>query len=117
MTYSKMGIDGTLIEQVDSRTGKNIFVFNPTLDEAGNTIPVHLYKASRPQHVLVQGLSGTGKSGLIENLCFDDAKQGTGFCLIDPHGELVDHVIARILKEKPDRIKDIILIDINDFEH
>src|SRR5207244_10562980 len=76
--------------------------------------PVHLYKSSRTQHTYIIGGSGTGKSGLLENLCTDDGKQWIGFCLIDPHGELIDHVIARLPSS---REKDVIFLDLKDYHY
>ena len=70
---------------------------------------VELHKSSRSQGTYIIGATGAGKSGLIENLCYEDGKQGIGFCVIDPHGQLVDRVIARL----PDnREKDVILLNI-----
>ncbi|MES9962200.1 MAG: hypothetical protein ABW116_01550 [Candidatus Sedimenticola sp. 20ELBAFRAG] len=34
------------------------------------------------------GQTGTGKSTLLRNLALQDASQGHGFCLVDPHGDL-----------------------------
>lgn len=39
-------------------------------------------------HLYIVGQTGTGKSTLLANLAAQDAKQGLGFCLIDPHGDL-----------------------------
>ena len=75
--------------------------------------PVYLYKASRTQGLYIVGLQGMGKSGLLENLIIDDIKQGLGVCVLDPHGELIDHVIARL----PGREKDVILLDIAEEEY
>ena len=96
MTYSKLGIDGTLSEQPDPRTGKAIPVFIPTLDPTGKEIPVYLYKSSRPLGTYIIGLQGMGKSGLLEELILADIKQEIGVCVLDPHGELVDNIIARL---------------------
>ena len=39
-------------------------------------------------HTYILGQTGTGKSTLLLNLAVQDAAHGTGFCLIDPHGDL-----------------------------
>ena len=36
----------------------------------------------------VIGQTGTGESTLLLNMARQDAAQGIGFCLIDPHGDL-----------------------------
>src|SRR5436853_3390236 len=75
--------------------------------------PVRLYKASRTQGVYVIGLQGMGKSGLIENLILQDIKQQIGVCVLDPHGELIDHVIARLPgKTEEDKV---IFLDLADY--
>src|SRR3989442_9151795 len=58
--------------------------------------PVYLPKASRLQGLYIIGLQGMGKSGLLENLILQDIDQQIGVCVLDPHGELIDHVIARL---------------------
>jgi len=44
----------------------------------------------RLQHLYVVGQTGTGKSTLLQNLAWQDARYGTGFCLIDPHGDVAE---------------------------
>src|SRR3989442_2418405 len=53
-----------------------------------------------------------GKSGLYEELIIQDMKQGIGLCVLDPHGELIEHVIARIPDRKTE--EKVILLDITD---
>ena len=47
-------------------------------------------------HVYVIGKTGTGKSSLIETMALQDLERGNGFALIDPHGDLVARVAARV---------------------
>jgi Helicase HerA, central domain len=42
----------------------------------------------RLSHLYIIGQTGTGKSTLLKNLALQDALNGTGFCLVDPHGDL-----------------------------
>src|SRR5216683_5833891 len=56
--------------------------------------PVILKEELRPTHLAIIGLSGVGKSYLIENLIRQDIQQGTGFVLFDVHGDLADSVVA-----------------------
>src|SRR5205823_13020592 len=43
-------------------------------------------QAGRREGLYIIGLSGTGKTGLIENLIVHDIKQNMGVCLLEPHG-------------------------------
>jgi hypothetical protein len=63
------------------------------------------------RHSHIIGSTGTGKSTLLINMVVDDMNQGNGVFLFDPHGDIVEDVIARV----PDhRIDDVILIDPSD---
>jgi type IV secretory pathway VirB4 component len=50
----------------------------------------------RFSHIYVIGKTGTGKSTLLETIALQDLARGNGFALIDPHGDLVERVAARI---------------------
>ncbi len=52
--------------------------------------PFVIAGADRLQHLTLFGQTGTGKSTLLLNLAHQDARTGTGFCLIDPHGDLAE---------------------------
>ncbi|MEJ6404942.1 type IV secretory system conjugative DNA transfer family protein [Yoonia sp. 2307UL14-13] len=52
--------------------------------------PFGIAGVDRLQHLYIIGQTGTGKSTLLQNLCHQDARHGTGFCLIDPHGDLAE---------------------------
>lgn len=55
-------------------------------------------------HVYIIGKTGTGKSTLIETMALQDLERGNGFALIDPHGDLVARVAARISASHRDRV-------------
>jgi type IV secretory pathway TraG/TraD family ATPase VirD4 len=67
----------------------------------------------RRRHVYVIGQTGTGKSTLLSNLMIEDIRRGKGAALIDPHGDLVESVLAAIPKE---RAEDVIIFDPGDLE-
>src|SRR5437660_5928145 len=50
----------------------------------------------RFSHIYIIGKTGTGKSTLIETMALQELERGNGFALIDPHGDLVARVAARI---------------------
>src|SRR5947209_20634587 len=47
-------------------------------------------------HVYIIGKTGTGKSTLLETMALQDLERGNGFALIDPHGDLVARIAARV---------------------
>ena len=59
-------------------------------------IPFGIKLADRLMHLHIVGQTGTGKSTLLANLALQDAANGFGFCLIDPHGDLADALAARL---------------------
>jgi hypothetical protein len=47
-------------------------------------------------HTYAIGQTGTGKTTLLQNLAWQDAKLGNGLCLIDPHGDLAESLNHKI---------------------
>src|SRR5713101_6733457 len=58
----------------------------------------------RFSHIYIIGKTGTGKSTLLETMALQDLERGNGFALIDPHGDLVARVAARIPASQQDRV-------------
>jgi type IV secretory pathway VirB4 component len=48
----------------------------------------------RTQHLGILGLSGTGKTHLIEHMIRQDIQNGNGFALFDVHGDLADGIVG-----------------------
>jgi hypothetical protein len=76
--------------------------------------PVTLSEADRAHGIYILGKSGTGKSTLLENFMQQDAESGLGFCLIEPHRDLVDRTLEHIPKR---RAHDTVVIDLADVDH
>lgn len=53
-------------------------------------------RADRRAHVYMIGKTGTGKSALLETLIRQDIEAGEGVALLDPHGDLVERVLAHV---------------------
>jgi hypothetical protein len=71
-------------------------------------------QADRRAHMYVIGKTGTGKSTLLETLIRQDVNADHGLALLDPHGDLVERVLAQI----PDHRKsDVIAFDVPDAAH
>src|SRR5712692_8887485 len=71
-------------------------------------------RSDRRAHMYVIGKTGTGKSTLLEALIRQDVEAGDGLALLDPHGDLVERVLARIPAQ---RKGDLILFDVPDTAH
>src|SRR6266852_2452519 len=60
------------------------------------TLPADL----RTQHLGIMGLSGSGKSYLIERMIRQDVQNRVGFVLFDVHGDLADRIIAYLAERR-----------------
>lgn len=58
----------------------------------------------RRRHLYIVGQTGTGKSEFMKNLIYQDILAGKGVCMIDPHGDLVEDVLALVPKERADDV-------------
>ncbi|MCP3995097.1 MAG: ATP-binding protein [bacterium] len=80
---------------------------------AGKTVAVNLPTEQRTRHVYTIGSSGTGKSTFLLNCIRQGMERGEGLAVLDPHGDLIDHILACV---PPAREDDVILIDPADRE-
>lgn len=71
-------------------------------------------RKDRRQHTYILGKSGTGKSSLMFNMIIQNIYNGDGVCMIDPHGENVEHVLASI---PPHRVKDVVYFNPADTDY
>jgi hypothetical protein len=67
--------------------------------------------ADRRAHVYIIGQTGTGKSTLLETMLVQDLAAGEGVALLDPHGDLVEHLVVRVPTRRRD---DLIYVDVPD---
>lgn len=68
----------------------------------------------RMRHMYIVGQTGSWKSTLIRTAILEDIRLGNGFCVIDPHGDLVDDTMKYFPKEK---IDDLIYFDLANTEY
>ncbi len=54
---------------------------------------IELSSIDRAKGTYIIGLQGTGKSNLLKNMMIEDYFAKRGFCLIDPHGDLVADIL------------------------
>lgn len=83
------------------------------IDYRGEQTQVYLKKEDRFRHMYLIGKSGSGKSEYIATMAVQDIKNGDGVCIIDPHGDLVETVLACVPKERAD---DVVIFDPSDLE-
>ncbi len=74
---------------------------------------VSVPESLRLRHTHIIGATGTGKSTLLLSMISQDMKHGNGLAVLDPHGDLIEAILAYVPKE---RIEDVILIDPADGE-
>src|SRR3989344_3524590 len=70
-------------------------------------------KDDRRRHFYIIGQTGTGKSAFLREMIRQDIENGEGVAVIDPHGELVEHTLANIPKN---RIDDVVVFEPFDTE-
>ncbi len=75
---------------------------------------IRLSENDRRRHTYIIGQTGVGKSGFLENLAFQDMHSGKGFAFIDPHGDVVEKLLANIPKE---RVEDVIYFNPGDLDN
>ncbi len=79
----------------------------------GEETMVRIKKPDRRRHVYIIGKSGSGKSVLIENMALQDIANGDGVCVVDPHGDLIEHILEQMPES---RIDDVIVFDPSDLD-
>lgn len=55
-------------------------------------------------HMYMVGQTGTGKTTLLGNLIRQDIDSGRGCALLDPHGDLVEHIVGNIPEDMRSRV-------------
>ncbi len=79
-------------------------------EHAGHQVPFGLPPECLSKHLLIGGKSGEGKSTLMEHLALRAMEQG-GLIVIDPHGDLVEHLLCRVPASRRD---EVVLIDLSE---
>lgn len=79
----------------------------------GEDALVRIATEARLQHTYLVGASGTGKSTLLQQLVLQDISAGAGVGVVDPHGDLVEEILARVPEE---RVGDVVVFDPSDPE-
>ncbi len=80
----------------------------------GTKKQIRLSTNDRRRHTYMIGQTGTGKSGLLENLAFQDMMDGRGFAFIDPHGDSAEKLLGMVPKE---RVEDVVYFSPGDMDN
>jgi hypothetical protein len=83
------------------------------ITDAGVRRPVGLAVADARHHLHVMGATGSGKSTLMTNLVLDDVEAGRGVVVVDPKGDMIEDILARLPKRVADRT---VLFDADDIK-
>lgn len=63
-----------------------------------------LKQADRLLHVYAIGQTGVGKSSMLKTMMLQDVQHNRGFCLIEPHGDLVQSILNEIPESEKERL-------------
>lgn len=74
------------------------------ISDSGIARPVALGVADARHHTHVLGATGSGKSTLLAQMILDDARAGRGAAVIDPKGDLISDVLARLPEHLADKV-------------
>ncbi|NMB48809.1 type IV secretion system DNA-binding domain-containing protein [Candidatus Kuenenbacteria bacterium] len=85
--------------------GRNIYRGEETI--------IRIKEADRRRHVYIIGMTGVGKTVLMENMIRQDIEQGRGVCVVDPHGGLAEKALEFVPRE---RAEDVIYFNPADIE-
>jgi len=85
-----------------------------TNEHRHKTKQVKLPNNLRNRHIYIVGATRQGKSTLMTNLVKQDIEHSAGFAVVDPHGDLIEDILALIPKK---RISDTILFNAQDRDH
>lgn len=80
-------------------------------EHEGDAVKVWLNREQRLRHTHIIGGTGTGKSTLLFQMIRQDLENGSGFAVIDPHGDLISDVLGVVPQH---RLDDVVLLDPSD---
>lgn len=72
---------------------------------------IRITRDDRRRHMYVIGKTGSGKTTIMKYLAAQDIQEGEGVCVVDPHGDFIEDMLAIIPKE---RAEDVVLFDPGD---
>lgn len=95
----------------NSHENENPITFFAETNFRNKPVRFGIKQADRRAHMYIIGKTGTGKSTLLETLIRQDIASGQGLALLDPHGDLVEKVLAQLPEQRKD---DVIYFNVAD---
>ena len=93
------------------RSGVSLGKANIREIRSDQDVDVKISESDRLRHMYIIGKTGSGKTNLLKHMASQDVQvENRGVTIIDPHGDLVDHVLREIPEN---RVNDVILIDLS----
>jgi len=92
---------------------EQITVFGET-NFRNQKVPFGIKLDDRRRHVYMIGKTGMGKSETLKHMIYDDIHNGSGLCIVDPHGDLAEEILSYIPAE---RINDVVYFNPSDINH
>lgn len=75
------------------------------VNAVGRKLPVELAEHERVRHMQILGRTGTGKSSTIAGMVHELAAANEGVLVLDPHGTLIDRIVAEIPAQAVPRLR------------
>lgn len=94
-------------------TEEDLTVLGTTEYKADSTT-FWIRKEDKFRHVYIVGKTGMGKSTFISNMVRSDMHRNNGIAVVDPHGDLIEDVMAHIPSH---RTNDVVIFDVSDTDY
>lgn len=94
-----------------ANTDKEQITLLGSTDYKGKPQRFGIRKEDKFRHIYIVGKTGMGKSTLISNMVRSDMLSNQGVAVVDPHGDLIEDVMAHIPSR---RTNDVVVFDVSD---
>src|ERR1700704_5774361 len=93
---------------------ENSITYFAETNARGKHVCFGIRQNDRQYHMAIVGRTGMGKSTLMETLIAADIRAGSGFALLDPHGDTAEAILKMI---PPERKVDVVYFNPADPGH
>lgn len=78
------------------KSGRELDVVFAKNNYGNSSVDIGLTDEERAKHVYLIGRTGSGKTTVIYHMASQDIQKGRGVCVIDPHGDLAEDLLATV---------------------